>query len=101
MRFHGNTTALARTLAGPKATREELDKWRNYVNRWKRLRGEPNQHDPQPEHLERLAMALNEPIDLLRLLYHDAALEDQLRQAALELARALRIPLGPPEGPTA
>lgn len=93
LRFGGNVTALARVLAGPDATKLERDKWRNYVNRWKRPKGAPNQHDPADEHLELLAQALGEPLCLLRLLYQHADREDQLRQSALQLARALGLQL--------
>jgi hypothetical protein len=89
----GNVTALARVLAGPGATKKEVDQWRNYINRWKRPRDAKNQHDPADEHLELLASALNEPLCLLRLLYHHAAREDQLRETALEFARALGLQL--------
>jgi hypothetical protein len=90
LRYGGNTTELARNLAGPDSSKEERDKWRNYVNRWKRLRGEPNQHDPAEEHLERLAQALNEPVDLLRLLWsYDRAVREML-QAQHQIAEAVR-----------
>jgi hypothetical protein len=102
LRFEkGNKTQLARELArlaGDKTTGKDLDKWRNYVNRWTRLQGEPNQHDPGDEHLELLAHALQEPVALLRLLYRQADLNRQV-QAELEQALALfQAAEEPPEG---
>ena len=90
LRYQGNSTELARVLAGLDATDKELDKWRNYVNRWKRPRGHQHQHDPTEEHLERLAHALNEPLDLLRLLWaYDRAVREILA-AQSQVAEAVR-----------
>lgn len=78
LRYGGNVTALARTLAGPDAKKDEIDRWRNYVNRWKRAGGDPNRHTPSDENLERLATALAEPVALLHLLYNQDRLLREL-----------------------
>jgi transcriptional regulator with XRE-family HTH domain len=90
LRLQGNVSALARRLAGDGATKDEVEMWRNYINRWKRERGHPNRHDPTPEHLERLAGALGEPLALLQVLYDRDSLLERIEQIESEVRAVLR-----------
>jgi hypothetical protein len=95
LRYDGNYTEVARRLADLAGEPENVRKWRNYVNRWKRRRGAANVHTPETKHMVLLAEVLNEPLDLLRLLYaQDQALREieQAQQQIEATARALRGP---------
>lgn len=94
LRYRGNVTALARELAGPQASKDDIHRWRNYLNRWKRGRDQPNRHDPSDEHIQALARALSEPVNLLRLLWAQDAVARELRQLEAQLARAARAASG-------